>query len=125
MNEVFRKIHSIKGVASSFDLEDITTLTHITEEVLDAARNEKVVLGGVVLDTVFESVDLTRKMLDELKRALLASEDVRPFPQRPPLCTRLEAILEGEIPHLKRYPAKNKMRLKGSGPGRDAGMGRR
>ena len=95
VNEVFRKIHSIKGVASSFDLEDITTLTHITEEVLDAARNEKVVLGGVVLDTVFESVDLTRKMLDELKRALLASEDVRPFPQRPPLCTRLEAILEG------------------------------
>ena len=95
VNEVFRKIHSIKGVASSFDLEDITTLTHITEEVLDAARNEKVVLGGVVLTTVFESVDLTRKMLDELKRALLASEDVRPFPQRVPLCSRLEAILEG------------------------------
>ena len=95
VNEVFRKIHSIKGVASSFDLEDITTLTHITEEVLDAARNEKVALAGFVLDTVFESVDLTRKMLDELKRALLASEDVRPFPQRPSLCSRLEAILEG------------------------------
>ena len=52
-----------QGVASSFDLEDITALPPITEEVLDAARNERVVLGGVVLDTVFESVDLTRKML--------------------------------------------------------------
>lgn len=107
VNEVFRKIHSIKGVASSFDLEDITTLTHITEEVLDAARNEKVVLGGVVLDTVFESVDLTRKMLDELKRALLASEDVRPFPQRPPLCARLEAILEGGDSPLEAVSGKD------------------
>ena len=39
VDELFRKIHSIKGVASSFDLEDITNLTHITEEVLAAARD--------------------------------------------------------------------------------------
>ena len=92
--------------------------------MLDAARNKKVVLGGVVLDTVFESVDLTRKMLDELKRALLASEDVRPFPQRPPLCTRLEAILEGGDSPLEAVSGKEQDAAEKLGQD-DAGMGRR
>ena len=33
-------VHSIKGVASCCDLEDITNLTHITEEVLSDCRGK-------------------------------------------------------------------------------------
>ena len=77
-------------------------------------------------DTVFESVDLTRKMLDELKRALLASEDAfNPFPTTSATLYATGRILEGGDSLPEAVSGKEQDAAEGSGPGRDAGMGRR
>ena len=98
VDELFRKIHSIKGVASSFDLEDITNLTHITEEVLAAARDEKLTVSGGILTTIFDSVDVTRRLLDVLKSAMMTSSAIARLPEVPLLCEALDGIMEGKIP---------------------------
>lgn len=97
LNEVFRKVHSIKGVASCCELDDITNLTHITEEVLSDCRDNKYPFAGGVIDICMESNDLLRRLLDEVKVAVDESVEVRLVSDVPGLCERLEAIRAGEV----------------------------
>ena len=97
VNEMFRKVHSIKGVASCCDLDDITRLTHITEEVLSDCREDKLQVAGNVLDVVLESNDLLRKLLDAVKVAVNDGREVRRFAEVEPLVERLEAVRDGQV----------------------------
>jgi two-component system chemotaxis sensor kinase CheA len=97
VNEMFRKVHSIKGVASCIDLEDITRLTHITEEVLSDCREDKLKVAGNVLDVVLESNDLLRILLDAVKVAVDESREVRRFSEVEPLVAKLEAVRDGQV----------------------------
>ena len=45
LNKIFREMHSLKGVASMFNLERIATLSHDLESLLDKVR-----LGKAKLD---------------------------------------------------------------------------
>src|SRR6478735_12796183 len=49
INEVFRAAHTIKGSAGLFGLDDIVTFTHKVENVLDRARDEKIIITGDLL----------------------------------------------------------------------------
>jgi len=97
LNEVFRKVHSIKGVASCCDLDDITNLTHITEEVLSDCRSEKYPFKGGVIDVCMDSNDLLRKLLDEVKFAVDGGVSLIRFSEVNGLVDRLEAVRRGEF----------------------------
>jgi two-component system chemotaxis sensor kinase CheA len=49
INEIFRAAHTIKGSAGLFGLNDIVSFTHIVENVLDRARDEKIVISSDLL----------------------------------------------------------------------------
>ena len=49
INEIFRAAHTIKGSAGLFGLDDIVSFTHIVENVLDRARDEKIVITSDLL----------------------------------------------------------------------------
>ena len=49
INEIFRAAHTIKGSAGLFGLDDIVKFTHIVENVLDRARDEKIVISSDLL----------------------------------------------------------------------------
>jgi len=49
INEIFRAAHTIKGSAGLFGLNDIVSFTHIVENVLDRARDGKVVISSDLL----------------------------------------------------------------------------
>lgn len=49
INEIFRAAHTIKGSAGLFGLNDIVSFTHIVENVLDRARDEKIVITSDLL----------------------------------------------------------------------------
>lgn len=49
INEIFRAAHTIKGSAGLFGLDDIVSFTHIVENVLDRARDEKIIITGDLL----------------------------------------------------------------------------
>jgi len=49
INEIFRAAHTIKGSAGLFGLDDIVSFTHIVENVLDRARDEKIIITSDLL----------------------------------------------------------------------------
>ncbi|RXI97989.1 chemotaxis protein CheA [Anaerobacillus alkaliphilus] len=57
VNEIFRSAHTLKGMAATMGYEDLASLTHIMENVLDGIRNHKISVTSEILDVVFESVD--------------------------------------------------------------------
>ena len=57
VNEIFRAAHTLKGMSATMGYEDLANLTHKMENVLDAIRNEKIVLTPETFDTLFLAVD--------------------------------------------------------------------
>jgi two-component system, chemotaxis family, sensor kinase CheA len=57
VNEIFRSAHTLKGMSATMGYEDLASLTHIMENVLDGIRNHKILVTSGVLDVVFDSVD--------------------------------------------------------------------
>lgn len=43
VNEIFRAAHTLKGMSATMGYEDLASLTHQMENVLDAIRNKKIV----------------------------------------------------------------------------------
>lgn len=67
INKTFRAFHTIKGVASFINLDDIKNLTHETETMMDMVRKGTLHMDSVIADTVFMAIDGTRKLLILLK----------------------------------------------------------
>lgn len=67
INKIFRAFHTIKGTSSFLNLEDIRTLTHDTETMIDQVRKKERTLDSRIVDAVLESIDCSRKLLGLLK----------------------------------------------------------
>ncbi|MBN1818341.1 MAG: chemotaxis protein CheW [Sedimentisphaerales bacterium] len=87
INLVFRGFHTIKGMSGFLNLNEIQQLAHASENLLDLGRKGKLELTGGNMDVVFESVDILKTMMEELKKAV---DDGAPIPS----CEKLAAILE-------------------------------
>lgn len=70
INKIFRGFHTIKGVASFLNLEDIRILSHEMETMMDLVRQGALSLNDQVTGSVLSSVDLLRKLLDLLKEQI-------------------------------------------------------
>lgn len=57
VNEIFRSAHTLKGMSATMGYEDLANLTHKMENVLDAIRNQKIVLNSEIFDVIFQAVD--------------------------------------------------------------------
>jgi len=66
LNDIFRSVHSIKGAAQFVGLENISSLTHRLETLLDLARNKEVSLSQNVVDILMASKDRLAKLTDDL-----------------------------------------------------------
>jgi len=62
LNDIFRSVHSIKGAAQFVGLENISTLTHRLETLLDLARNKQISLSQSVVDILMSSKDHLAKL---------------------------------------------------------------
>ncbi len=69
INEMFRAAHSLKGLSAMLGLDDINGLTHKVENVLDAARNDRLKITSSVVELIFQSVDRITSMIENLKSA--------------------------------------------------------
>ena len=63
LNAVFRCAHSIKGGAATFGFEDVTSLTHVMETLLDKLRRHEIALNTRMVDVLLASGDALRAML--------------------------------------------------------------
>ena len=64
LNSIFRGAHSIKGLAGMFGFDDLSTLSHSMESLLDGLRLGKIPFNQFLVDTLFSSLDLLIKLID-------------------------------------------------------------
>lgn len=70
INAIFRPFHTVKGVSGFLNFDKINKLAHIAENLLDKARNAEVIIDGEIVDVILESVDLLKKMLENVYSSL-------------------------------------------------------
>ncbi len=98
INTIFRAFHTIKGVCGFIALEDMMALAHESENLLDLARKDSLVLEGPCLDIVFDAIDTLKHMLLNVREALENSTDVSTEPTLPALLAKIAHIAKGEMP---------------------------
>lgn len=85
INAIFRPFHSMKGVASFLNLEEIRQLAHNLENLLDKARNEELKVTPPLIDLILDGTDVLKAMILRLKDGV----ENRPVK---PLTVDLEAL---------------------------------
>ncbi|MBT2657804.1 chemotaxis protein CheA [Bacillus sp. ISL-18] len=76
VNEIFRSAHTLKGMAGSMGYEELASLTHEMENVLDLLRNNKLSITSEIMDVIFTCVDLIEKMVDSIEQGGDGKADV-------------------------------------------------
>jgi two-component system chemotaxis sensor kinase CheA len=101
VNAVFRAVHSIKGGAGAFGLDDLVAFAHVFETTLDCVRSNKLEPGPEVLKVMLKSADV----LADLVTASRDGGGVEESRTRT-LVKELEALAHGELPASSHEPAK-------------------
>lgn len=101
LNAVFRAFHTIKGVAGFMALEDIQSLAHEAEFLLDHARKGNLLLQGRAIDVTFEAVDALKRLVRDVAQTLSAGGLLPVQPDIPALIAAIRAAASGEAPEPK------------------------
>ncbi|WP_314092611.1 chemotaxis protein CheA [Shinella sp. M31] len=100
VNAVFRAVHSIKGGAGAFGLDDLVSFAHVFETTLDCVRSNKLEPTQDVLKVMLKSADV----LADLTNAARDGGSVDEARSRT-LIRELEALAHGEVPATAEAPA--------------------
>ena len=93
VNAVFRAVHSIKGGAGAFGLDDLVSFAHVFETTLDCVRSNRLEPTQDVLKVMLKSADV----LADLTNAARDGGSVDEARSRT-LIRELEALASGEAP---------------------------
>ncbi|MGF0537409.1 chemotaxis protein CheA [Agrobacterium sp. ES01] len=91
VNAVFRAVHSIKGGAGAFGLDDLVAFAHVFETTLDCVRSNKLEPGPEVMKVMLKSADV----LADLTNASRDGTSVEAS-RSAGLVKELEALANGE-----------------------------
>ena len=64
VNAVFRAVHSIKGGAGAFGLEDLVRFAHVFETALDEVRGGKLALTAEVMKVMLRAADVLADLVE-------------------------------------------------------------
>jgi two-component system, chemotaxis family, sensor kinase CheA len=92
VNEIFRSAHTLKGMAATMGYEDLASLTHQMENVLDAIRNSKIQVSSLILDVVFMAVDDLEAMVMSIAEGGDGKRNVSEIVQKLSLIEKGESI---------------------------------
>jgi two-component system chemotaxis sensor kinase CheA len=93
VNAVFRAVHSIKGGAGAFGLDDLVAFAHVFETTLDCVRSNKLDPGPDVMKVMLKSADV----LADLTNAARDGGKIDPS-RTTGLVKDLELLANGEAP---------------------------
>jgi two-component system chemotaxis sensor kinase CheA len=102
IDEVFRHLHSIKGMSASMGQQEISRLAHRLEDLMACPRDSATAVSRAELDVLLCG-------LDEMRSRMKAVTENRPVPEVPPeLFTRIDEVLKrvraAEQPQPARSP---------------------
>jgi two-component system chemotaxis sensor kinase CheA len=63
INEIFRSVHTLKGIAGMFGYKHVGAVAHALEDLLDDLRLGRTLVGPRLLDVLFDSVERFQRLL--------------------------------------------------------------
>ena len=108
IDEIFRAAHTLKGAAATVQMTELSSFTHIIEDVLDEIRSATIKVTENVIDSLLSSIDITKAMLNARVEGGVYEEDISEVTEN------LNALLPGSkkkkvetpVPKKKSGPAK-------------------
>ncbi len=67
INELFRILHTLKGMAGTMEFNTMMTLCHRMENLLDEIRNGRMKLTEDIIDRLFKGADILEQMLNSIE----------------------------------------------------------
>lgn len=95
VNSIFRLFHSMKGSAASLGLNNIASLTHRAETLLDLIRENKIAVANEHVDSLLKALDLTNCFLDLVETS---HKDDGYDQEKKAIEEELEALIEAGSP---------------------------
>ncbi len=74
--ELFRAVHSVKGMSAAMGYESVRNLSHSLETLLDKLRREPVAVSPAAIDALFDAVDALESAIVVVSRNPEARPDV-------------------------------------------------
>ena len=65
---IFRSIHNLKGSTSYLRFNHLETILHVTEEILDAIRDEELEANPSTIDQLLKAVDTCTQIIDNIEK---------------------------------------------------------
>lgn len=87
---IFRSAHTLKGMSATMGFEDLASLTHEMENVLDLVRNSKLSMDSFIFDTLFKGLDALEAMVQDVVEGGTGKADVSA------LIVSLQSIVKGD-----------------------------
>lgn len=66
INQLFRAFHTIKGASSFMGFEEITSITHHAEDILNKLRKNELTISQEIIDVLLDVHDWIRKLMDKI-----------------------------------------------------------
>lgn len=67
LNNIFRAAHTIKGTSSFLGFDQVTTLTHKMEDILNKLRKSELNVTAEIMDLLLESLDILKVLIENVK----------------------------------------------------------
>lgn len=91
VHNIFRSAHTLKGMSATMGFEDLASLTHEMENVLDLVRNGKLKMDTDITDVLFQCFDSLEAMVEDIANGGSGQLDVSETVQT------LKAIMSGDF----------------------------
>ncbi|KJR43147.1 signal transducing histidine kinase, homodimeric domain protein [Candidatus Magnetoovum chiemensis] len=76
VNDIFRSVHTVKGASGFLGFNQMVSLTHAAENVLKRIKENTLELNPVIMDAIFETIDMMKILLEHIKSKDGAEEDL-------------------------------------------------
>jgi two-component system chemotaxis sensor kinase CheA len=94
INRIFRAFHTIKGLAGFLNFAEIGRFAHITENLLDAARNCEFTISSVHSDLIFESIDCLNKAISYIEAAIVSNSEYQIPAEMEGIYERISSVMD-------------------------------
>ena len=78
INEIFRCVHTLKGMSATMGFDKLSHLAHEMEDLLDELRNMRKKMTSETIDALFQGVDMLEQLFDEIKANKASTIDIAP-----------------------------------------------
>jgi two-component system chemotaxis sensor kinase CheA len=82
VDEIFRAAHTLKGGSATVEMHELSSFTHLVEDVLDAIRSDQVPVNEEVIDVLLLAIDIIKEMLDARMKGSVYRGDSSAIEQR-------------------------------------------